>query len=84
MHQNILSKLEYGDVYHWCDVGCHFNVQGKKRLEDYINIVSKDENGFLGFDYKNLEDESFSEYNFPNYLESVSYTHLTLPTNREV
>ena len=69
VHQNILSKLEYGDVYHWCDVGCHFNVQGKKRLEDYINIVLKDENGFLGFDYRNLKDESFSEYNFPNYLE---------------
>lgn len=69
IHQNILSKLEYGDVYHWCDVGCHFNVKGKKRLEDYINIVSKDENGFLGFDYRNLEDKKFSEYNFPNYLE---------------
>ena len=69
VHQNILSKLEYGDIYHWCDVGCHFNVKGKKRLEDYINIVSKDEIGFLGFDYRNLEDKSFSEYIFPNYLE---------------
>ena len=69
VHQNILSKLEEGDIYHWCDIGCHFNLNGKKRLEDYINIVSKDEIGFLGFDYRNLEYGNFSEYTFPNYLE---------------
>ena len=42
-----------------CDIGCHFNLGGKKRLEDYINIVSNDEIGFLGFDYKSLDDTNF-------------------------
>ncbi len=32
VHQNILSKLEEGDIYHWCDIGCHFNLNGKKKI----------------------------------------------------
>jgi hypothetical protein len=69
IHQKVLSKLNPGDIYHWCDVGCHFNYNGKKRLEDYVNIVSEDDIGFLGFDYKNLTGREFSNLNFPNYLE---------------
>lgn len=69
IHQLVLSKLQEGDIYHWCDIGCHFNLEGKKRLEDYINIVSKDDVGFLGFDYKNLDDVSLSDYKFPDIPE---------------
>ena len=27
IHKLILSKLNEGDIYHWCDIGCHFNIQ---------------------------------------------------------
>ncbi len=73
IHQIVLSKLQEGDIYHWCDIGCHFNLNGKKRLEEYINIVSDDDIGFLGFDYKNLEDKNFSDYEFP-YIPEFHYT----------
>ena len=33
--------MEDGDIYHWCDVGCHFNQNGISRLREYIDIVSK-------------------------------------------
>ena len=69
IHKLVMSKIEEGDLYHWCDVGCHFNINGKKRLEDYINILSNDEKGFLGFDYKSLAEEEFRNFIFPNYLE---------------
>lgn len=70
IHQIVLSKMNTGDIYHWCDVGCHLNKNGVSRLKDYINIVRKDKNGCLFFSYKkpNLI-EKFSKYLFPENLE---------------
>ena len=34
IHQVILSKMQEGDIYHWCDVGCHFNKNGITRLKN--------------------------------------------------
>jgi len=70
VHQIILSKMKEGDIYHWCDVGCHFNKNGLERLKEYINIVSKEKNGFLGFSYKSLEPkEKYKKYKFKENLE---------------
>jgi hypothetical protein len=70
VHQVMLAKIKEGDIYHWCDVGCHFNTKGISRLKEYIDIVSKDKNGFLGFSYKNPNfDKEYNNYKFPNYLE---------------
>ncbi len=70
IHQVMMSKIKEGDIYHWCDVGCHFNIEGVSRLKEYIDIVSKNKNGFLGFSYKNPPfNEKYKKYEFPNYLE---------------
>ena len=69
IHKLILSKLNVGDIYQWCDIGCHFNIKGKKRLTEYLNIVNAEKKGFLGFQYKNLEGKNFEKYSFPNYME---------------
>ena len=78
IHQIVLSKMNNGDIYHWCDVGCHFNKNGVSRLKDYINIVNKDKNGCLFFSYKkpNL-NEKFNKYFFPENLE-YEYTKADL------
>ena len=47
IHQLMLNKMKEGDIYHWCDVGCHFNKKGVSRLKEYIDIVSSNHNGFL-------------------------------------
>ena len=52
IHQVILSKMNTGDIYHWCDVGCHFNKDGINRLKEYIKIVANNINGCLFFSYK--------------------------------
>ena len=54
-HKKVLSQINEGDIYHWCDVGCHFNLNGKTRLKEYIKILEKEPTGFLGFQYKDLE-----------------------------
>ena len=78
IHQLVLSKMDDGDIYHWCDVGCHFNKKGIWRLKEYIEIVKKDKNGCLFFSYKKptLEDK-FSKYKFPKNLE-IEYTKADL------
>ena len=70
IHQVVLSKMNEGDIYHWCDVGCHFNKNGISRLKEYINIVKKDKNGCLFFSYiKPNLDKEFNNYQFPKNLE---------------
>ena len=46
IHQIMLSKINKNDIYHWCDVGCHFNKSGEKRLKEYIEIISNNNKGF--------------------------------------
>ena len=30
IHQMVLSNLKEGDIYHWCDIGCHFAQKENK------------------------------------------------------
>ena len=70
IHQLVLSKMNEGDIYHWCDVGCHFNSKGVSRLKEYLDIVIKDKNGFLFFSYKKPKlKKEFNNYKFPRNLE---------------
>ena len=41
--------MNNGDIYHWCDVGCHINKKGRPRLKEYIKIVKENKNGCLFF-----------------------------------
>ena len=66
-HKKVLSQLNEGDIYHWCDVGCHFNFEGRKRLLEYLEILKKEPTGFLGFQYKDLNTDN--NFNYPNYME---------------
>ena len=78
IHQLVLSKMNEGDIYHWCDVGCHFNKKGIWRLKEYIDIVEKDSNGCLFFSYKKpIFEKKFLNYKFPNNLE-IEYTKADL------
>jgi len=73
-HKKVLSQINEGDIYHWCDVGCHFNLNGKTRLKEYIKILEKEPTGFLGFQYKDLEFKNLkNNFVYPNYLE-IQYT----------
>ena len=70
IHQKVLSNMKEGDIYHWCDIGCHLNKEGIARLKEYIQIVQKDKNGCLFFSYiKPSLDKKFNNYQFPQNLE---------------
>ena len=78
LHKLVMSEMEEGDIYHWCDVGCHFNINGITRLKEYIAMVSDNSNGVLGFQYKDPEFKyKCKNYVFPNYME-YQYTKADL------
>ena len=70
IHQIVLAKMKQGDIYHWCDVGCHLNINGIHRLKEYIEIIKNDKNGCLFFSYikPNLK-KKFNNYQFPKNFE---------------
>lgn len=50
--KQILEGMEEGDLLHYCDVGCHLNADGKGRLLEYFEILSKDSIGLIAFQAK--------------------------------
>nr|WP_315215414.1 hypothetical protein [uncultured Flavobacterium sp.] len=55
--QDVLSKLEDGDILLYADAGCSINKNGRDRFQDYIELVNESELGILAV---SLED-SFIE-----------------------
>lgn len=45
----VLNKMNFGDCLLYLDVGCHLNIQGKKRLIEYFEILKKSEQGIIAF-----------------------------------
>ena len=69
----------YTSVKDWCIVG---NMTFIKRCEMAIEAFKNTPNSTLTI-YGNLP-EGYTEGDLPNNVRSVSYTHLTLPTNSRV
>lgn len=47
--KQVLDNLDDGDILQYTDVGCRLNAQGKTRLMEYFELVSKDPIGILAF-----------------------------------
>ena len=70
-HKLVFSKMQKNEIYHWCDIGCHFNLRGVTRLKEYIEIVTNNKSGLLGFDYSRPQlDTKYNNFTFPEYLEN--------------
>ena len=50
-------------------------------MNDFVNRLSK---CYTGVVHDIMRDMGFKNFTLPPNIKPVSYTHLTLPTNREV
>jgi hypothetical protein len=48
----ILNKMRDGDILQYADVGCHLNINGLSRLEDYFKAAKDARTGILAFQAK--------------------------------
>jgi hypothetical protein len=53
-----LDKIQEGDRLLYIDSGCHLNIDGKKRLIEYFNILDKEEKGIVCFQIKQPNKEN--------------------------
>lgn len=56
-----MMQMEYGDILHYVDAGCHFNLLGRKRLIEYFEMAEKSKSGFLVFSPKEHPPEIVSQ-----------------------
>ena len=62
------EKMDYGDVCNYVDAGCWLNPKGKKRLNEYFDLVLQDEKGILAFQVKNtFNDPLLNQFSLPEF-----------------
>lgn len=49
--KQIFDNLNENDILVYADAGCHFNNEGKKRLEEYIDLINTNKAGTLCFEH---------------------------------
>ena len=52
---NLMNKINDNDIILYVDAGCNLNVNGIKRMLDYIEVVDSSEYGILAFQMHHLE-----------------------------
>ncbi|WP_372773935.1 hypothetical protein [Mangrovibacterium sp.] len=66
------SKMEYGDIIQYSDIGCHLNAEGRERLSQYFDLANNDTSDFLAFKMLGFPEkrwtkgDTFDYFNFRN------------------
>lgn len=54
------EEMKEGDFCIYADAGCHVNIHGKKRLGEYLKMITDDESGFLAFELTGLLEKMYT------------------------
>lgn len=65
--KDYIKKIPEGEIIQYSDIGCHLNVEGLKRLNEYIEMCEK--KNVLTFQYKLPEWKDISDFKFQQYFE---------------
>jgi len=60
--KQLIDSAEDNDVIIYADAGCHLNIHGKPRLNEYLKIISEHESGFLSLEmnHENLAEQFYT------------------------
>ena len=77
-----LTKMAEGDILLYLDAGSTLNIQGKKRFEEYIDILKNNESGIISFQMKWIEkkyttQEIFDYFQVDNNSEIANSGQIT-------
>ena len=63
--KQLMDSAQDNDIIIYADAGCHLNVHGKPRFEEYLKIINEHESGFLGLQ---MNPENLSEQFYTNEM----------------
>ena len=64
-----LEKLNNGDLLFYIDAGCTLNKQGKKRFNEYINLLNNSQYGIISFQMKDQKEKYWTNKEIFNYFD---------------
>jgi hypothetical protein len=71
--QLTLNKMNNNDILIYADAGCEFNILGKSRLLEYINIVNNSQYGILSFQLGSIHlEKRWTKMDLFHYLNCCS------------
>lgn len=70
--QKILNQLNDGDILVYMDSGCTLNVQGIRRFDEYLEMITKPGPGMISFHMAHLPEIQYSKRALIEYLETTS------------
>lgn len=72
-----LDKMADNDILVYLDAGCSINVNGKKRYNEYIDMLNNSEYGFLSFSFHGVHKEcSYTTKEILQYFNETPESNL--------
>jgi len=73
----IMKEINYGDIVHYLDVGCHINKTKSNRFNEYLDLIIDEDKWLLAFQYHEKDIKFSDEIKFPK-REEFKYTKCDL------
>ena len=67
-----LSSMKDDDILIYADAGCHLNIQGHTRLQDYFRIVEESQYGILSFQMSHLPEKQYTKSDVLKHFDTDS------------
>ena len=85
--KNFIKSVPKNSIVQYSDIGCHFNIGGRNRLLEYIDICDRE--NILGFQYfkpnfKFLDNYKYQEYLEKNYTKKKLLEFLKVNNNESI
>jgi hypothetical protein len=70
--QNLMNKINYNDIILYVDAGCNLNVNGIKRMIEYIDLVNSSEYGIFGFQMNHLPEKTWTKMDLFEHFNCIN------------
>jgi len=58
--KQMFDIMKVDDICVYADAGCHVNIHGKQRLQEYYDIINRNSSGIISFQIGDLQEEWYT------------------------
>ena len=85
----IISKIDYGDIIHYMDIGCHIKKTTSNRFYEYLDLLIDSDKWLLAFQYHKKGIKFSDDIKFPKreefkYTKSDIFNYFQCLHNKEI